>query len=141
SLLAIQRSCCRSRWRRVPIAIKQSYGQMYSLQSTLSDFYHGLLDHRKCLPDFLHAYFLHHPIAQKYLAKRAKGSIMEGLNMGIIERLPLLLPLLARQKVIVTTLDALRTETQRLESIYQQKLSALDALKKSLLHQAFSGEL
>jgi type I restriction enzyme, S subunit len=33
----------------------------------------------------------------------------------------------------------LQSETQRLESIYQRKLSALDALKKSLLHQAFNG--
>ena len=33
------------------------------------------------------------------------------------------------------------TETQRLESIYQQKLAALEALKKSLLHQAFTGKL
>jgi hypothetical protein len=32
-------------------------------------------------------------------------------------------------------------ETQRLESIYQQKLAALEELKKSLLHQAFSGVL
>ncbi len=32
-------------------------------------------------------------------------------------------------------------ETQRLESIYQQKLAALDALKKSLLDQAFTGQL
>lgn len=32
-------------------------------------------------------------------------------------------------------------ETQRLESIYQQKLAAFDALKKTLLYQAFSGEL
>ncbi|HOB01058.1 MAG TPA: restriction endonuclease subunit S, partial [Casimicrobium huifangae] len=32
-------------------------------------------------------------------------------------------------------------ETQRLESLYQQKLAALDELKKSLLHQAFSGAL
>ena len=31
--------------------------------------------------------------------------------------------------------------TQRLESLYQQKLAALDVLKKSLLHQAFSGQL
>ena len=29
--------------------------------------------------------------------------------------------------------DKLRTETQRLESLYQQKLAALDELKKSLL--------
>lgn len=33
------------------------------------------------------------------------------------------------------------TETQRLTRIYEQKLAALAALKKSLLHQAFSGEL
>ncbi len=32
-------------------------------------------------------------------------------------------------------------ETQRLESTYQRKLTALDELKKALLHQAFSGEL
>ncbi|HEU0076645.1 MAG TPA: hypothetical protein VFQ76_03285, partial [Longimicrobiaceae bacterium] len=34
-----------------------------------------------------------------------------------------------------------RAETQRLGSIYQRKLGALDELKKSLLHRAFSGEL
>ncbi len=32
-------------------------------------------------------------------------------------------------------------ETERLESICQRKLTALDALKRSLLHQAFSGHL
>lgn len=32
-------------------------------------------------------------------------------------------------------------ETQRLESFYQQKLAALNELKKSLLHQAFSGQI
>ena len=32
-------------------------------------------------------------------------------------------------------------ETQRLESLYQRKLTALDELKKSLLAQAFSGAL
>jgi len=44
-------------------------------------------------------------------------------------------------KVRVSSLDLLREETQRLESLYQQKLTALDDLKKSLLHQAFSGQL
>ena len=38
-------------------------------------------------------------------------------------------------------LDDLSTDTQRLESIYQQKLAALEELKKSLLHQAFTGAL
>ncbi len=37
--------------------------------------------------------------------------------------------------------DELVVEVKRLETIYQQKLAALDELKKSLLHKAFSGEL
>ena len=50
-------------------------------------------------------------------------------------------PTLDDQEQIVAKLDALREETQRLESLYQRKLAALDELKKSLLHQAFSGQL
>jgi len=45
------------------------------------------------------------------------------------------------QKRIVTQLDALAAETQRLTRLYEQKQAALAALKKSLLHQAFTGEL
>ncbi len=48
---------------------------------------------------------------------------------------------LDQQRVVARKLDSLSEETQRLESIYQQKLVALEALKKSLLHQAFSGQL
>ncbi len=47
----------------------------------------------------------------------------------------------AEQMAIVSKLNDLDEETQRLESIYQQKLAALDELKKSLLHQAFTGQL
>jgi type I restriction enzyme, S subunit len=48
---------------------------------------------------------------------------------------------LDQQRVVAGRFDALREEAQHLESIYQRKLAALDELKKSLLHQAFSGEL
>ena len=48
---------------------------------------------------------------------------------------------LEKQTSLVRTLDAMVHETQRLESHYQRKLAALDELKKSLLHQAFSGQL
>jgi len=51
------------------------------------------------------------------------------------------LPSIAKQKELVTQLDALSAETQRLTRIYEQMLAALAALKKSLLHQAFNGEL
>jgi type I restriction enzyme S subunit len=99
------------------------------------------LDRNKCLPEFLHLYFLHDPLAKKYLTAQAKGSIMAGLNMGIILNLPVRLPSLEQQAKIVRRFKSLRAETQRLESIYQKKLSALDELKKSLLHQAFTGQV
>jgi type I restriction enzyme S subunit len=38
-------------------------------------------------------------------------------------------------------MDAMGADVQRLESIYHRKLAALDELKQSLLHRAFSGEL
>ena len=50
-------------------------------------------------------------------------------------------PTVAEQATIATKFDALLEEVQRLEAIYQQKLTALDELKKSLLHRAFNGDL
>lgn len=50
-------------------------------------------------------------------------------------------PSLAEQRRIADNLESLREETQRLARLYEQKLAALDELKKSLLHQAFNGEL
>jgi type I restriction enzyme, S subunit len=45
------------------------------------------------------------------------------------------------QQTIVRQLDALRAETQKLETIYQKKLADLEELKKSILQKAFAGEL
>ena len=45
------------------------------------------------------------------------------------------------QKRIVEELDALQADSMSLEGLYQRKLAALDELKQSLLHQAFSGQL
>jgi type I restriction enzyme S subunit len=70
-----------------------------------------------------------------------KGSAQANINMGTFENERFPFPSVAEQKQIVARLDALHEETQRLESLYQRKLAALDDLKKSLLHQAFSGAL
>ena len=51
------------------------------------------------------------------------------------------LPAVKTQQQLAERLDKLHEETQRLEAIYKQKLAALEALKKSLLHQAFTGQL
>jgi type I restriction enzyme S subunit len=99
------------------------------------------LDREQCLPGYLHLYFLHAPQSQEYLVKFAKGAIMAGLNMGLIQDLPVYLPPLHVQAELIGIADDLREETQRLTHLYERKLAALEELKKSLLHQAFNGEL
>jgi len=58
-----------------------------------------------------------------------------------IKDFPFLRPPARQQQLIATQLDDLKEKVQRLEIIYQKKIAALDELKKSLLHQAFSGQL
>ena len=80
----------------------------------------------------------------KSLKKFKEQSVGVGtkfLKLGMIKDMEIALPSLAEQERIVSKMDLLREETHRLESIYQRKLAALDELKKSLLHQAFSGQL
>jgi len=70
-----------------------------------------------------------------------QGSAQANINMGTFENERFPFPSVAEQREIVAKLDDLSEQTQRLESIYQQKLTALDELKKSLLSKAFSGAL
>ena len=70
-----------------------------------------------------------------------QGAALKHLYLVDLRRLVVPLPPLAEQNRIVSRLDDLAAEVERLESIYQQKLTAIDDLRKSLLHQAFSGAL
>jgi type I restriction enzyme, S subunit len=54
-------------------------------------------------------------------------------------RIPI--PSLPVQSKVAQNLDLLLTQSQCLEAIYRQKLTALNELKQSILHKAFTGEL
>jgi type I restriction enzyme S subunit len=69
------------------------------------------------------------------------GTANPALNRNQVHPIEVSWPPVSRQRAVAGKLDALRAQTQHLESIYRQKLAALDALKKSLLHQAFTGVL
>lgn len=84
-------------------------------------------------------YFMMSSYFQEVVKLNATGSAAVGMKASKFRSLPLPFPSDPEQQVIVKNLDALLIESQRLESIYKRKLSALDDLKKSLLHQAFSG--
>ena len=69
------------------------------------------------------------------------GAAQKTVSLSVLRTLKVPKLALAEQQRVAARLDALAAETQRLESIYERKLAALAALKKSLLHQAFTGQL
>lgn len=91
--------------------------------------------------DYL-CYFLNSQIAMDYGKTVVISSVNQAnINGTKLKGYPIPAPPITEQRRIVKELDSLSEETERLESIYQRKLTALDDLKKSLLHQAFSGQL
>ena len=83
--------------------------------------------------------FLKHSIDNLDILR--SGSAIPQLTVPMIKEYNLPLPSLEEQQAIVRQLDALRVETQKLETVYQQKLLDLLELKKSILERAFRGEL
>ena len=75
------------------------------------------------------------------LLRYASGSVHQTIYFPEAKAFHICYPKPDEQVRIVRQCDALRTETRRLVGIYERKLTALEALKKSLLHRAFAGEL
>jgi type I restriction enzyme S subunit len=69
------------------------------------------------------------------------GMAQPKLNQKKLNSIPVPYPSLETQGKTVTQLDELKSQTQSLESNYQQELNALDELKISILQKAFNGEL
>ena len=95
------------------------------------------LDRGRCLPEFMHAYFLGHPIARRYLERSAKGAIMSGLNMRIIKALPIPAAPLDHQHHFAAIVQSVEQQKAR----QRAHLTELDTLFASLQSRAFRGEL
>jgi type I restriction enzyme S subunit len=99
--------------------------------------------HRVRFHESMHnKWFLYYLYAQDKsgkLKQHFSGTGIQHFTGEVLARFELPLPPLPELRRAVAKFEELSAETQRLESIYQQKLDALEALKKSLLHQAFSG--
>jgi type I restriction enzyme, S subunit len=100
--------------------------------------------HRK--EDLIDADFLNFYL-NSYKAREYGKSIMSrsvnqaNINGTKLKDYPISLPSLSTQEKIVEDLSFLSAETRKLETIYRQKLTALNELKQSILHKAFTGEL
>ena len=70
-----------------------------------------------------------------------ENTMINQITRYMLDDVSLAFPPAEKQSEIVQKLDELSAETKKLEAIYQQKLNALEELKKSILNQAFSGQL
>ena len=82
------------------------------------------------------------PQFQEFLrTKTIHGATVDRISIREFPSFPIRVPRLVEQRVIIERSKGLRIQIDELEQNYQQKLTALDELKKSLLHQAFTGKL
>ena len=98
-------------------------------------------DQQKLNPTFLKYLLLSPPIQQR-IKDQGTGATVQGIKASLLKKIRISFPSnLHTQDRLVAMLDDFTAEIDRLDSIYRQKLTALDDLKKSLLHQAFRGQL
>ena len=86
-------------------------------------------------------HFMKSSATRERLTRDGGGANISNINQAKLSELPVSLPSFKQQEEIAIRLDDLCGETQCFAKLYEQKLEALDALKKSILHEAFSGNL
>jgi type I restriction enzyme S subunit len=103
--------------------------------------FYRIRDSKKLLNKYIYYYFLT-PKFQRELNDIANGGSTRAY-IGITKQLTLSIPIapIIEQQSIVSQLDLLAKGTNKLKKIYPQKLNELEGLKKSILNQAFSGNL
>jgi type I restriction enzyme S subunit len=85
--------------------------------------------------------FLKHYLSSRLvinkMSEEAKGTTQKFVSLGYLRDFPISIPQFSVQSMVVEKLDRLALEMQKLNTNYDLKCSALDALKESFLHQAF----
>lgn len=95
--------------------------------------------------DYIDKYFMFYYLNSTLFIQKAlkdlHGTTMSHITKGIMESTIVAFPSISEQQRIVQTLDTLSEKCRHLETIAQQTIRECDALKQSILRQAFSGEL
>lgn len=86
-------------------------------------------------------WWLQNPGFRARITVLASKAAQPDITHSLFKAQPIMVPPRAYQDQAIALIEDAHHKTQRLASLYQRKRTALDELKKSLLHQAFSGQL
>ncbi|MBK6701438.1 MAG: restriction endonuclease subunit S [Saprospiraceae bacterium] len=98
------------------------------------------LNEKKAIPEYIFQY-LKSKKGEIQIKSRLLGMATKTITKDNVRNIIIPFPPLKEQKIIIKKLEALSSETKKLESIYNQKINNLEELKKSILQKAFAGEL
>lgn len=120
-----------------PVAILETDEDVVILGTSLTYY--------RCDPEFIHPEYLAHymqsPAFTTQYQQVMKQSTRNQVPITKQREFFHMIPPIAVQYQIAGELDDLEDEVRRFDLLQTRKLAALDELKKSLLHQAFSGQL
>ena len=120
-----------------------SFGRPYIMKTTgcIHDGWLVLSNYQSSFdPDFLYL-LLGSKFIYRQFDQLAAGSTVRNLNIDLASGVVVPIPPLKEQERLAEALGSFDENVQQLSGIYQQKLTALDELKQSLLHRAFNGDL
>lgn len=120
-----------------PVAILSTDEDVVILGTSLTYY---RCDQKNIYPEYLAHFMRSPPFVSQYsqiMGQSTRNQVPITKQREFIH----VIPPIKEQIRVASGLDILLKQIERLESIYQQKLTTLDELKKSLLHRAFSGDL
>jgi type I restriction enzyme S subunit len=97
-------------------------------------------DRSRIEPTFLKYLLLADQIRDKILSQ-ATGATVKGIKASKLKKINISFPPLSEQKKIVEYLDSLSEKVKSLQQIQAETTADLTALRQSILHQAFQGDL
>ncbi len=94
------------------------------------------------MPEFLHFMLISKSHKERLLLSGDKnGATRQALTKALINNYQISYPNLETQEQIIKKTQTIKLGSLHLKEIYQQKIAALEELKKSILKKAFEGEL
>jgi type I restriction enzyme S subunit len=120
-----------------PVAVLRTEEEKIILGTSLTYY---RCDPERILPDYLAHYMRSSGFKKQYLSVM-RQSTRNQVPITKQREFYHVIPPLDEQRIIIKQLDGLLENGKQLESVYRQKLTLLEELRKSLLHRAFTGAL